>query len=192
MLKRSVVALLLSVAVGCGGDELSSGSRDCPYGGVRITVDSEKEVVCNGAPGQQGERGAMGEDGAATGGGAGWAPETIMGCGAVTTLPVSRVSVRLEYHLVTFTDGSRLVSCTAESTHLVSGDRTVLYAGWQQGSIAGTCMVVSDASGSADSGWWSFELVGGLPRATYNDEPTADHLATYTFRTSDCPTANRP
>jgi hypothetical protein len=199
--------------------EIRAGKgSDCPNGGLRVSVGDDEHVVCSGAngsdgrdgadgqdgadgkdgaPGPMGAMGAMGavgapgRDGAEGAAGAAWTPDSITACGAIVTLPSSAVSARLAYTLVRFSDGSVIASCTAQTNGLVSADATHVYAGWQVGSVAGHCSLGSDASGTANSGWWEFEVVSGKPRARYHDVGTADDLATYTFLTSDCPTAMR-
>lgn len=128
--------------------------------------------------------GADGEDGLV--------PETIAVCASVTTLPASGTLASLTYHHVTFSDGSAFVSCSASTTGLSSAGHSTLWAGWQNGAARGLCIVVSDASGAADGGWWEFTTVNGRPRAVYNDEGTADDQASFTFPLDDCPTSMRP
>lgn len=205
-----IKALLFCVLLGCAQDgadgtdgesvdvEKAAASADCPAGGVRLTVGKESQLVCNGergpagAMGAAGSIGAQGQAGAQGTQGTAWVPQSITACTAVTHLPVSGVTARLAYNLVRFTDGSAIVSCTAATTNLVSAGDTDVYAGWQQGAATGGCIVTSDASGQPTSGWWKFEVVGGKPRATYNDTETADDKAAYQFTDADCPTATRP
>lgn len=187
--------------------------KDCPNGGVRITAGEDVQVVCNGEDGEDGANGRNGADGddgaqgpagpqgpvgpqgpsgAAADGGVGWVPQTITSCSVVTSLPNSGVSALLAYQLVRFTDGSVIAICSAHTNGAVGADSSAVYAGWQNGAARGHCQVASDAAGTANGGWWEFDVINGTPRALYHDVGTTDDLSTYTFKTADCPTATKP
>jgi hypothetical protein len=193
-------ALLLVVLLGCAQDgedgedgdsveiePIANGST-CPAGGVRVSVGETSQVVCNGERGATGSGGPQGSDGH----GIALVPETIAACNSVATLPASGLLAVLAYKAVTFSEGSVLVSCSAQTNGVSSAGYSELYAGWQQGSLTGSCIVGSDGSGAVNGGWWQFTMGNGRPGATYHDMGSADDLWEFTFPLSDCPTATRP
>lgn len=203
--------LVVALFLGCGEggedgedgesvelEQLASGSSSCPSGGVRVSVGTMSQVICDGergpagAVGTAGAAGAMGQAGTQNAQGSALVAQTITACVSLATLPSSNVLANLEYELVTFSDGSVFVSCNAATTGLVGAGHAQFYAGWQRGASDGGCIVQSDASGDPDGGWWDFHMVNGRPHATYHDRGTADDLTDFTFPLADCPTATRP
>jgi hypothetical protein len=193
---------LAPMLLGCGDDSASDqaldvtklgfGSKECPSGGIRVNVDDENYVVCNGSDGTPGMAGSNGKDGSDGTDGASLTPESLLYCSKITSLPDAGGSIRLSYHVAAFSDGSSLVSCEAETTGVVSASSTNLYAPWQMGASSLGCSVTSDAAGPATAGWWKFEMEDGTAMATYHDVGEPDDLAFYAFKTADCTSQKAP
>jgi hypothetical protein len=195
-LKACVLGVVAAaVLVGCGGDvqdgkdgdsvvlsKLSAGDKNCPTGGVRVAAGTEAHYVCNGQ---------SGADGGGAGGSSGFTPDGLLNCSAVTTMP-NGTAVYLRYNIVTFSDGSAFVNCSANTTGLVEASTTDWFAPWQVGADSKYCQLGSDAAGAATAGYWDFKSVNGGYRATYHDPGTSVDGWSYAFTAQECPLLKPP
>ena len=191
-----VLGIATAVLAGCGGEaqdgedgesvvlsQLPAGDKNCPAGGVRVSVENEAHYVCNGQDG----------DGAGAGGGgsSSFAPVGLLNCNALPTMSNGN-QVSLTYNIVTFSDGSAFVTCSVNSTGLVAGSSTRWFAPWQVGAASLGCTVASDAAAPATSGWWAFERSNGKYRTTYHDIGSTVDGSFYEFTTQNCPLLTPP
>jgi hypothetical protein len=138
----------------------------------QLSTTSALTQGLQGEPGPAGSPGPSGADGNTA--------TVNVGCNKVTG------GYMFRYHVVTFSTGDVLVSCSVSDSLYTSSD-SIYYRSTQVGASTKGCQVIHDSSGAATSGFWKFKTES-TRTATYTDVGSAIDGTVITFADSDCTT----
>lgn len=169
--------------------DLPVGSKECPAGGIQITVDGVPRALCNGEPGAAGAAGAMGAPGK-DGEASGYRPVLIVGCNVAVDFYTGGDGVSetyLAHDSVIYSNGDADVSCVATAGDSNGAGNRYYPAGTVGAAKLGcTASIDYPPGGDGVQGYMDFSLGNEGPTATYHDAPNPMNGDFFVFEDSNC------